>query len=324
MPRDTATGVADAGRRYGSPTPWTLFRENLQNLDLTRLSGGGLSFHGHIEDRRLGSLRIRLVGSRGAAMRGERSRARIEGFQESLFWIGVVLDGSMIVRQNGSDAQLGADDFTMLDPTQPYCLDIPAEPIETLWLGLPRRLVAGRFVDVEAGLAVNFNDLDGPGAMTSRMLQAALRAPVAAAPEDADRIAAALLDLLATAANARLERDSTSVYQQKIVRRIKRYIDENLSDASLSVGAIARENGLSARYLAKLFQGEADTVSAWIWRRRLEICRQRLLNAHSGDSVSQISYAQGFKSVSHFSRAFQRRYGLTPSQALAIGRAGLA
>jgi AraC-like DNA-binding protein len=43
---------------------------------------------------------------------------------------------------------------------------------------------------------------------------------------------------------------------------------------------------------------------------------------HVGDTISAIAFAVGFADLSHFNRAFRRRYGCTPSDVRASGRIG--
>ncbi len=91
------------------------------------------------------------------------------------------------------------------------------------------------------------------------------------------------------------------------------YIDRNLADTDLNIGAIARAFSSSSRTIHKLFEGEAQTVARLIWERRLERCREEMADpAMAHRSITEIAHLWGFSDSQHFSRAFKHRFGLTP------------
>ncbi|MEM7799029.1 MAG: helix-turn-helix transcriptional regulator [Chloroflexota bacterium] len=72
---------------------------------------------------------------------------------------------------------------------------------------------------------------------------------------------------------------------------------------------------LSPRYIHLLFKEEETTVSRFIWSTRLEKCRSDLVDPSSAMlSISEIAFSWGFQSSAHFSQAFRRQYGMTPSR----------
>jgi AraC-like DNA-binding protein len=100
-----------------------------------------------------------------------------------------------------------------------------------------------------------------------------------------------------------------------LIYRAKAFIDDRLHDSSLSPAAIADAVGISLRYLQALFQAEGTTVSEWIWERRLERSRRRLIDpllAH--ESIAQIALGCGFTELAHFSRRFKAAFGQSPSE----------
>jgi AraC-like DNA-binding protein len=73
---------------------------------------------------------------------------------------------------------------------------------------------------------------------------------------------------------------------------------------------------MSVRTLHYLFKGTGESVSDCIWERRLQRCREALgMPAQRHRTVTEIALAAGFNSMSHFSSAFRRRFGMTPSDA---------
>src|SRR5262249_40862095 len=104
--------------------------------------------------------------------------------------------------------------------------------------------------------------------------------------------------------------------RSEVIRdRICGYIERNLRDPALSVTGIAAALNCSTRYLHKVFAEGAETIAEYILRQRLERCFSELTRPSLKTlSIAELAYSWGFKSVSHFGKAFSRRYGLTPSE----------
>ena len=79
--------------------------------------------------------------------------------------------------------------------------------------------------------------------------------------------------------------------------RVKRYIDVNLDDPLLSLDRVAAAIGCTKRYLHKLFDGEAETLNAYIWQTRLQRIRHDLADPALKDcSITEIAFSRGFSS----------------------------
>jgi AraC-like DNA-binding protein len=94
--------------------------------------------------------------------------------------------------------------------------------------------------------------------------------------------------------------------------RIISYVDLNLRNPELSVRSVAKALHCSSRYLQKVFGGD-EGLSRYIWRTRLERCREALGDPGKSDlSITRIAFSFGFSNASHFSRAFRERFGVSP------------
>ncbi len=92
-----------------------------------------------------------------------------------------------------------------------------------------------------------------------------------------------------------------------------RIIDDHLADESFGVAHLAHLLGQGrSQMFARLGEAAGVTPAELIKRRRLQRAAE-MLEAGAG-SVGEIAYAVGFKSVSHFSRAFRESYGCTPTE----------
>lgn len=80
----------------------------------------------------------------------------------------------------------------------------------------------------------------------------------------------------------------------------------------LTVEALAKQLHISRRMLEIQFRKALGcTVKDEIMRQRLELTKELL--AGTGDSLESIAATCGFSAFSHFSTAFKRRFGITPS-----------
>jgi len=108
-------------------------------------------------------------------------------------------------------------------------------------------------------------------------------------------------------------RPSTSTAQTNLLQRVYQTIERRLDEPDLTLARLAQAEGISERYLQKLFETSGDTFSHYLRERRLQRSRADLANPTiSGVSVTEIAYRSGFNDAAHFSRAFRDRFGLAP------------
>ena len=99
------------------------------------------------------------------------------------------------------------------------------------------------------------------------------------------------------------------------LHRICQGIETMLGDPDLNLTYVAREHGVSTRYLQKLFTGADMSFSQYLRSRRLERCRADLTSPlHSQLSISEICFRWGFNGSAHFSRVFREKYKLSPRE----------
>ncbi|MET0877141.1 MAG: acetamidase/formamidase family protein [Tardiphaga sp.] len=100
-----------------------------------------------------------------------------------------------------------------------------------------------------------------------------------------------------------------------ILHRICQTIERRLGDADLAPGRVAQAEGISERYLQKLFEGTGSSFTHYLRERRLQRAWADLSSpAEAQHSISEIAYRSGFNDSAHFSRAFRARFGLSPRE----------
>jgi AraC-like DNA-binding protein len=104
------------------------------------------------------------------------------------------------------------------------------------------------------------------------------------------------------------------------VRRIEEYVAAH-PDQPLRIEDLVTLTGTSARSIYRAFkQTRGYSPMDFAKRRRLERARAMLQQAGPTQTVTAIALASGFSELSHFSRAFCRAYGESPSTVLARSR----
>jgi AraC family transcriptional regulator len=102
---------------------------------------------------------------------------------------------------------------------------------------------------------------------------------------------------------------------QPIMAHVARHLE-----GDLSLSALARRARMSRFHLQRLFSATTrETLKQYTARLRLDRAATALLNGR--DSVLSIALSSGFSNHETFCRAFQRRFGMTPT---AYRRRGLA
>lgn len=100
------------------------------------------------------------------------------------------------------------------------------------------------------------------------------------------------------------------------VRRARDHIEAHLHQA-LPLAELCRVSGVSARTLQNGFSRFLGCSPAdYVKDRRLAAVHQALQRAHDGQTVTQVLVDHGVHSFGHFTRAYQQRYGCTPSATL--------
>ena len=98
------------------------------------------------------------------------------------------------------------------------------------------------------------------------------------------------------------------------LQAIKAYVNANIGPYPLSLEDVAAQQGVSARYVRKLFEAEGLSFTNYVVERRLARAHALLTEPlAAAPPVSAIAYDVGFGDLSYFNRAFRRRYGATPS-----------
>src|SRR5262249_43356115 len=120
------------------------------------------------------------------------------------------------------------------------------------------------------------------------------------------------LTLVRRATGLRMPREKTaSISRERLVDRVKLLLAGDLS-RRWTLADIAAEIGRSPVYLTQIFQ-QVEALPLYRYQLNLRLARALHLLAQDYD-LAALSYDLGFSSHSHFTAAFQRAYGRSPSE----------
>jgi AraC-like DNA-binding protein len=218
--------------------------------------------------------------------------------------------------QDGRQSLLAPDEFLLTDLSRPSHVAVEESQEVSVFM-FPRALLPVRDKDIRELTATRFSAHDPYASLVASLGRELTRHLDAYESARGARIGTVFLDLLALAFATRLDRVAAvpaESRQRAMTARVQAFIDHHLGDPGLSPGMIAAAHHISVRALHKLYETEGQTVTASIRRRRLERCRQDLLDpALPGRPAAAVGARWGFPDATAFSRAFRAAYGLPPA-----------
>jgi AraC family transcriptional regulator, positive regulator of tynA and feaB len=218
--------------------------------------------------------------------------------------------GISYFEQNGCQIQIQPGDCLAYDVSCPHTIISPSLTRHEVVI-VPKELLRERGFNFGKMSACKLSARDGTGRIAHDLVHAAFDEAAKLSANSAVGVADSLIDLLLLPLR---EADTTfdRVGPEAMYVRAQAYIREHLRDPDLSIDRISAALGCTKRYLHMLFSERGMTVSDYIWRARLQHCRQEL-EAHAGKTITDVAFSWGFSSSSHFSRVFRKCYGVVPS-----------
>lgn len=249
---------------------------------------------------------------RSSAIRYVRSAWHVRMGQRDDLFIALLLEGHALFRQNDHAVIHPSGDILIFDTARPYEFDYP-EGHSSVLLRVPRPMLDSR-LHCSPDLGGTVISASNP---YGRLIASTLKSltEIATNGDLPPGFVTPALDLIAHSIAQTLGADSTlSCANRSALRRVKRYIAENLGDEDFSLERIAVEQNMSVRTLSRIFAQDGTTPIAWLQKQRLAKAYS-LLTEKRCRSVTDAAFDCGFKDLSHFGRSFKKAFGLTPRQA---------
>lgn len=244
-----------------------------------------------------------------------RRKSHLSKLDKDCYYVQFIQTGSVNVLQSGTSFHTSAGVGALFCASEPYDLQCMGK-VQSYYLEIPRQAFGTRFASGQAPLAATMSTGRGLGRIAVEFCSMLASQGTGLDTGIRARLGEELMDVLALAFDSahRDEPMTEQVVQRARLRSVKAWIEDHLCEPALSPALIAKSNGVSLRYLHALFRLEGQSVSNWIWNRRIELGHDMLLRSdHNARSLTEIAYRVGFSSSSHFSTMFRRRFGIRPS-----------
>ncbi|MBV9564276.1 MAG: helix-turn-helix domain-containing protein, partial [Bradyrhizobium sp.] len=229
--------------------------------------------------------------------------------------------GVSYFEQDGRRIEIMPGDCLAYDVSCPHTIVSPALTRHEVVI-VPKELLRERGFHSEKMMACKLSSRVGTGRIAHHFVHATFDEATRLSANSATGVAESLIDLLLLPlreAEAGLDR----VGPEALYIRAQGFIREHLRDPDLCIDQISAALGCTKRYLHMLFSERGMTVSDYIWRARLQHCRQEL-EAHAGKTITDVAFSWGFSSSSHFSRVFRKYFGVVPSSIQKAQHSGVA
>ncbi len=228
----------------------------------------------------------------------------------------LVVEGEVVIGQDGRQAVVGAGDLAFRDGTRASWLVVPdglrmiGVVVPLGMISLPRRVLGDL-------TATRIDGASASGALLASFLTTMASNLESVRPQEEAGLSAAVGDLLtATLAQVAADRHDDAGadrVRSALVKRIRSFVEAELADPALSPARIAAAHHISVRQLHRVFEGEGITVAELVRARRLAACGRDLADpALSELSIGAVAARWGITDSAKFSRTFRAAYGCSP------------
>lgn len=264
------------------------------------------AFRARASAHRAGGVVFAWIGA--SAQRVIRDRREIRQSAEAFFNIALPLRGDLHADHGGQQVIAGPGDLTIVDTTRPHVFAYNSA-FEQIAIQVPQALWRERYGRRPLPVGRLLPASDPRVFLAAQTIHSTFLA-------SAGRGGALLLPVVDTllAALAGIGDDLAAVTtpRRALYERAIALIGARLADPALDGDAVARELGVSRRYLDRVFAAADTTFGERV--RAMRLARADAELVRSGRAVAEIAADCGFVSPAHFSRVYRARYGRPPRE----------
>jgi AraC-like DNA-binding protein len=252
-----------------------------------------------------------LVECRCEPCAGYRSKSDASDSETEDLTIQLVVSGREFMKLGEQQAILSQGDIFIWDSTQSMSFEV-IQPLHKISLVVPLQRLKDWLPGRWKSLPRKMNQSDPGTAILSSFLQELARVDYQATPLRQAALTEAAVAMLVAPMS---DQDISFVGKLAQLDIVKSKIMKQLRDPTIDLGAIAKSNRISLRYLHQLFESEGCTPWRFVTRERMSGCYRDLVNpVLQQRSITDIAFSWGFSSVTHFSRKIKAEYGSSPSK----------
>lgn len=246
-----------------------------------------------------------------------RRPEHIARLDKDCFYFQFLRHGATRVETAGRELKANPVTGALFSASEAYDLTC-SDNTRSWWLEIERSALLERGAAEPTLTPGLFSLNDGLGRLAHDHMLSLVSVTTRVPPDTRLALGRGLIDLLVLALKdpdrQTLETDQTDIAQLRL-SGVQASIRRDLSNPGLTPGDIAAGNGISVGYLHRLFRGTGMTVSEWIREERLRHSYALLTSAKGvGMTITDIAFASGFGSSSHFSTLFRARFGCAPKE----------
>ena len=237
-----------------------------------------------------------------------RTPGCIRKYPDNDFYLGYITHGDGHLEQNGYASALKGGDFVIYDAAMPFEFAMNNMAINVI--RLPRSVFARKSPCITKIMGAKL-DMRRPGmyAMQQLISEAFNWDPVEENIYHATQFSGALLDMIAVCINMQ---KSEEPLKKDLYYQMVKYLKMNLDKHDLSVAMLANEYYVSPRTVSRIFAAHNTTPMNVLRQERLTACRKTLIEGRAR-SITQVAMDHGFNDMSHFSLAFRKAFGCSPT-----------
>jgi AraC family transcriptional regulator, positive regulator of tynA and feaB len=229
-------------------------------------------------------------------------------------WYGVLLQvaSRSVVTQNEHTVQLAVGDIGLVDGARPSTR-LSENGAQWLSIYLPRQSLITH-LGFEPQVCLYGYSGTHAARLVRRLVLDDVEDQESVTPASGLYMRLALYDLLG-ALFAPSDPGPVSSHTDKLFARIRNVIKDRFADPDFGPLEVAVETGISLRYVQKLLTARGCTCSELVYSARLDHAAHlmnRRASLNTGQPLSEIAYACGFRDYTHFARKFRRRFGHAP------------
>jgi AraC-like DNA-binding protein len=262
-------------------------------------------FHGHTWQ--LPEAFVQVNG--GSAVSMVRSPSVIADRPISQMSLYLLTSGSVVAEYDGRERTHSPGDIVAVDYSLPYESHTPG--YEGMTITFDRAFAPAGLQDHSHGMVLSADS--GAGRFLGAQIRSLVDHIEGLSVDQAQSAVDGILRFAATTLPAATPRRKQAA--ASVVDRAQRLARRRLSDPDFGPEQLAIAMGVSRSKLFRSFEPHGG-VQRWLLGERLMASLQSAVRSMGNLKVAALARQHGFRSEAHFSRAFRKRYQVSPSSAL--------